>query len=77
MQFTFHDMRYQLLSALITVDESEGEQRAAEATVDVNALATFNYAVYTGELGCPPIRDSEDAQVGCAVCTHNVQRVPL
>ncbi len=63
-QITFHGMRYQLLSALVTVDEAEGEQRAAEAQVAVSALATFNYALYTGELGCPPIREAQDIQVG-------------
>jgi hypothetical protein len=63
MQITFHDMRYQLLSALISSHEAEGEQRAAEAHVGANALATFNYALYAGELGCPPIRNAESIQV--------------
>lgn len=65
-QITFHGMRYQLLSALITDHEAEGEQRAAEAHMGASALATLNYALYAGELGCPPIRNAESTQVSWA-----------
>jgi hypothetical protein len=55
-QIEFRDMRYGLVSALLTTDDAESAAKAEEGLDCVRKLLEKNYDLYAGRNGVPPIR---------------------
>ena len=62
-QIEFHDMRAQLLGALISEDDEESAARAEEALECVQKLLVKDYDLYAGRHGVPPIRKMDPKMV--------------
>ena len=55
-QIELRDMRYELLMALLTTNDTESAARAEEGLDCVRKLLEKNYDLYAGRNGVPPIR---------------------
>ncbi len=58
-QIELRDMRYELLVALLTANDTESAARAEEGLDCVRKLLEKNYDLYAGRNGVPPIRSMD------------------
>jgi hypothetical protein len=63
-QIEFRDMRFELISALLTTNDTESADRAAEGLDCVRKLMEKDYDLYAGRNGIPAIASMDAAMVG-------------